>query len=46
LFQTLLLLAADGNAPLSVAFAVPHAAVDGQTGGKGCPMAKVDASPA
>ena len=46
LFQTLLVLVRDGNKPLSVAVAVPHAAVLGQFGGSGWPMVTVDAFPA
>src|SRR5271165_483157 len=45
LFQTLLELVVDGYAPLSVAFPVPQLAVVGQTGGKGCPTARMEASP-
>jgi hypothetical protein len=45
LFQTLLVPASEGYAPLSVAFAVPHAAEEGQTGGSGWPTARVAALP-
>src|SRR5260221_13761087 len=43
-FQKLLLLVGDGEAPLSVAFAVPHTAVDGQTGGNDWPAIIVEPS--
>jgi hypothetical protein len=46
LFQTLLLLAVDGNVPLSVAVFVPQEAVTGHTGGNGWPTITVEASPA
>jgi hypothetical protein len=46
LFQTLFVLVVVGKAPLSLAAPVPHAAVDGQTGGSACPLMTVVASPA
>jgi hypothetical protein len=46
LFQTLFVLVVEGYAPLSVAAAVAHTAVEGQTGGSACPLMMVVASPA